>query len=29
MSHCHFFHHKCHTDWPGHEPGFLWWEAGN
>jgi hypothetical protein len=29
VSHCHFFHHKCHIDWPEHEPGFLWWEAGN
>jgi hypothetical protein len=24
VSHCHFFHHKCHIDWPEHEPGFLW-----
>jgi hypothetical protein len=24
---CHFFHFRSHTEWPGIEPGPLWWES--
>lgn len=26
---CHFVQHKSHMNWPGIEPGLLWWGAGN
>lgn len=26
---CHSFHHKFHMNWPGIEPGLLWWQTGN
>jgi hypothetical protein len=29
LSHCHFVHHKSHTDWPGREPAPPRWEAGD
>jgi hypothetical protein len=29
LSQCYSVNHKSHTDWPGLEPGPLWWKAGD
>jgi len=29
LPHYHFVHHRSHMEWPGMEPGLLWWEASD